>query len=71
MTINMYLHINPYPTRVQAYVNETKMLNKTINDESCVCMHVCACACVCITNSNLLKKFKAHTKPCGGTQVVQ
>jgi hypothetical protein len=34
MAINMYLHINPCPTRVQAYENKTlHMLDKTNDDE--------------------------------------
>jgi hypothetical protein len=49
MDINMYLHINPCPIRVQAYENKIlHMLNKTIDDEP-------VCVCVCITNPNYEK----------------
>jgi hypothetical protein len=41
MTINMYLHIDPCPIRMQAYRNKTyHMLDKTIDGEPvCVCVY--------------------------------
>jgi hypothetical protein len=39
MAIYVYLHINPCPIRMQAYENKTlHMLNKTIDDNLCVCI---------------------------------
>jgi hypothetical protein len=54
MTMNVNLHINTCPTRVQAYENKIlHMLDKTIDDEpESVCVCVCVCVGVCITNFN-------------------
>jgi hypothetical protein len=38
MVINIYLHINPGPIRMQTYENKTFMLDKTIDDEP-VCVY--------------------------------
>jgi hypothetical protein len=52
MAINMYLHINICPVRIQAYENKKlHMFNKTIDAEP-VCVCVCVCVCVFTTNSN-------------------
>jgi hypothetical protein len=52
MGINMYLHINTFTIRMQAYENKTlHMLDKIIDDEPLclsVCLSVCVCVCVCV-----------------------
>jgi hypothetical protein len=48
VAINMYLHINPCPIKIQEY-KPKHMLNKTIDDEPvCVCVY----RTVYIINSN-------------------
>jgi hypothetical protein len=38
IAINVYLPINPWPIRMQAYENKTQhMLNKTVDDEQWLC----------------------------------
>jgi hypothetical protein len=44
MAINMYLHINPCPIRMQAYENKTLYVLKETIDDGPVCVCVCVCA---------------------------
>jgi hypothetical protein len=61
MAINMYLHIKPYPTRMQPYENKTQhILNETIDDEP-------VCVCVCVTNSN----YESYVIRCEGRSLTQ